>query len=122
MPHAAGGRLQQHHVGSPMILDLTGTIWREMQNYSIFSILEHVHESEIQQKSTAKVSKSKASQCPRLSWIEIPKNAYKTLLQFQSSYMDYTTKTVFTQLKSRLSPGGFRRLTAIYIHYISPAF
>ena len=47
MPHAAGGRLQQHHVGSPMILDLTGTIWREMQNYSIFSILEHVHKSEI---------------------------------------------------------------------------
>ena len=47
MPHAASGRLQQHHVGSPMILDLTGTIWREMQNYSIFSILEHVHKSEI---------------------------------------------------------------------------
>ena len=47
MPHAADGRLQQHHVGSPMILDLTGTIWREMQNYSIFSILEHVHKSEI---------------------------------------------------------------------------
>ena len=47
MPHAASGQLQQHHVGSPMILDLTGTIWREMQNYSIFSILEHVHKSEI---------------------------------------------------------------------------
>ena len=70
MPHAASGRLQHdekfcqimlqsfnaargkwsvatHHVGSPMILDLTGTIWREMQNYSIFSILEHVHKSEI---------------------------------------------------------------------------
>ena len=47
MPHAAGGRLQLHHVGSLMILDLTGTIWREMQNYSIFSILEHVHKSEI---------------------------------------------------------------------------
>ena len=47
MPHAASGRLQQHHVGSPMILDLTGTIWREMQNYNIFSILEHVHKSEI---------------------------------------------------------------------------
>ena len=46
----------QHHVGSPMILDLTDTIWREMQNFSIFSILEHIHESEIQQKSTAKVS------------------------------------------------------------------
>ncbi|WP_405755444.1 hypothetical protein, partial [Anaerovibrio slackiae] len=61
MPHAASGRLQQHHVGSPMILDLTGTIWREMQNFSIFSILEHVHESEIQQKSTVKASKSKAS-------------------------------------------------------------
>ena len=61
MPHAASGRLQLHHVGSLMILDLTGTIWREMQNYSIFSILEHAHESEIQQKSTAKGSKSKAS-------------------------------------------------------------
>ena len=47
MPHAASGRVQQHHVGSPMILDLTGTIWREMQNYSIFSNLEHVHKSEI---------------------------------------------------------------------------
>ncbi len=66
--------------------------------------------------------KNNASQCPRLSWIEIPKNAYETLLQFQSSYMNYTTKTVCTQLKSRLFPGGFRRLTAIYIHYISPAF
>ena len=123
MPHAASGQLQQqHHVGSPMILALTGTIWREMQNYSIFSILEHAHKSEIQQKIPSKSIKNNASQCPRLSWIEIPKNAYKTLLQFQSSYMNYTTKTVFTQLKSRLSPGGFRRLTAIYIHYLSPAF
>ena len=57
MPHAAGGRLQQHHVGSPMILDLTGTIWREMQNYSIFSILEHVHKSEIEQKIPCKARK-----------------------------------------------------------------
>ena len=36
MPQAACGLLQLYHVGSPMIPDLTGTIWREMQLSTLF--------------------------------------------------------------------------------------